>query len=143
MTTPDPRVDSRLLGRPAQFGGSEQAWSDWHFQFRAYSETLSDQMSTLLDAAETSAVALPLATLGTQATADGKKLFFVLAMLLSGPPLTILKSVERGNGLEAWRKLCERYEGASASRLHHLLSRIMAPDPFPADAQAFESALTS
>ena len=49
--------------------------------------------------------------------------------------------MERGNGFEAWRLLVERYEGANASRLHHMLQSIMRPKTFPQDSGGFEVAL--
>ena len=67
----------------------------------------------------------------------------MLAMTLQGPALLQLKRVDRNNGLETWRLLCQRYEGASAGRLHALLQRVMRPDPFPQDARGFEQALES
>ena len=50
-----------------------------------------------------------------------RKLFYSLTMLLQGPPLLLLKTLERGNRFEAWSLLVERYDGANASRLHHIL----------------------
>ena len=49
--------------------------------------------------------------------------------------------MERGNGFEAWRLLVERYDGANASRLHHMLQSVMRPKAFPPDVGGFEVAL--
>ena len=51
-----------------------------------------------------------------------------------------LKKKERGDSFEAWRLPVERYDGANASRLHHLQS-IVRPKAFPRDAEIFEVAL--
>ena len=60
-------------------------------------------------------------------------------MWLQGPPLLLLKRVERGNGFEACRLLVERYDGANASRLHHTQGSIMRPKAFPPDGGRLRS----
>ena len=74
------------------------------------------------------------------ATENARKMFHALTMLLQGPPLLQLKRKERGDGFEAWKLAGERYDGANASRLHHLQS-IVRPKAFPRDAGGFEVAL--
>ena len=51
-----------------------------------------------------------------------------------------MKKVERSNGPEAWRLLAERYEGANASRLHHMLQSVKRPKEFPQYSGGFEVA---
>ena len=84
---------------------------------------------------------ISLSSLGNVAVENARKMFYALTMLLQGPPLLLLKKVERGNGFEAWRLLVERYEGANASRLHQMLQSIMRPKTFPQDSGGFEVAL--
>ena len=134
-------LDARLLGRPPRFGGAEAEWADWVFQTRAYFDTLGDEVPTALDAAETAGRAVPLVTLRAPLQDASRKVYYVLAMLLHGPPLLMLRGVERGNGLEAWRLLKERYESATASRLHAMLQGILRPERFPETAPEFEAAL--
>ena len=99
-------------------------------------------MADHLDAVETdSERVIALSSLGDVAVENARKLFYALTMLLQGPPLLLLKKAERGNGFEAWRLLVERYEGANASRLHHVLQSIMRPKTFPQDSGGFEVAL--
>ena len=57
---------------------------------------------------------IPLSTVNEVATENPQKMFYLL-----------LKKVEPGNGFEAWRSLVERYDGANASRLHHILQSIV------------------
>ena len=135
-------VDARLLGRPAKFDGAEGSWSDWSFQLRAYAETLDSSMGVLLDAGEAQPDAvLSMANFPDQAQANSKKLYYVLAMLLTGSPLLILKKTERGNGFEAWRQLRNRYEASATSRLHHLLGSIMKPKAFAQDGSGLRVCL--
>ena len=76
-----------------------------------------------------------LSSLWEVATENAREMF-----CLWRPPPLLLKKVERGNGFEAWRLLVE-YEGANASRLHHMLQSIMRPKVFPQDSAGFEVAL--
>ena len=93
-------VDARLLGRPPRFTGIET----------------DSSMADHLDAVETNSErVIPLSTLGDVAVENAWKMFYSLTMLLQRPPLLLLKRVERGFGLEAWRQLVERYKGANAS----------------------------
>ena len=118
-------VDARLLDRPPRFTGIET----------------DPSMADHLDAVETNSErVIPLSTLGDVAVENAWKMFYSLTMLLQGPPLLLLKRVERGYGLEAWRQLMERKEGANASRLHHMLQSIMRPRAFPQDSGGFEVA---
>ena len=73
---------------------------------------------------------ITLSSLGDVAVENARKMFCALAVQLQGPPLLLLKKMERGNGFEAWGLLVERYEGANASRLHYVLQSIMRPKTF-------------
>ena len=82
--------------------------------------------------------AIPLSTVNEVATENARKMFYALTMLLQGPPFLLFKKVERGDGFEPWRLLVDRYDGANASRLHHMLQSIMRPKAFPQDAGGCE-----
>ena len=131
-------LDARLLGKPPRFGGSETEWADWSFQARAYMDLLDNEIADALDQAEAAGRAVPLHTLRAELQESSRKVYFVMAMLLHGPPLLLLRSVERGNGFEAWRRLRERYESATASRLHAMLQGILRPEQFGEKAAEFE-----
>ena len=133
--------DSRLLGRPSTFDGTETSWGDWNFQTRAYLETLHPEMGDVLDLAESSGAALPLSSLTTENKALSRQIFYVLVNLLKGPATLELRRCERGNGLECWRLLCQRYEQATTSRLAAMLNSILRPTPFAQDALGFETVL--
>ena len=108
---------------------------------RAYLDTLDRDMADLLDHAEFATMELDLAALSPPARALGQKVYYVLAMLLRGPALLLLRRCPRGHGFECWRSLRQRYEGSSSSRLHTILQRVLRPEPFPSDAMGFETAL--
>ena len=134
-------IDHRLLGRPSQFSGGEEAWSDWSFQTRAYFSTLDATLDELMEASEGRVQPLLLTALTAEQKSVSRKTYFVLAMLLKGPALLILKRCERSNGLECWRMLCARYEGVTSNRLHVMLQGILRPQMFPSETLGFETAL--
>ena len=44
------------------------------------------------------------------------QLYYLMVCLLSGPALRELKTMATGNGLEAWRKLSQKYEPKTRNR---------------------------
>ena len=52
-----------------------------------------------------------------------------------------LRRCEKGNGLECWRVLCQRYDQATTSRLAAMLQAILRPVPFAQDSVGFETAI--
>ena len=87
-------------------------------QARACFDTVNPSMADHVDAVETRVI--PLSTLGDVAVENARKMFYALTMLLQGPPLLLLKRMERGNRFEAWRQLVERYEGQCESTASHV-----------------------
>ncbi len=45
-------VDTRLIGKPAIFAGTQEAWTDWSFVFKAYCSALSPRLVALMEAAQ-------------------------------------------------------------------------------------------
>ena len=51
-------VDTRVLGRPDEWDGSEKAWPDWSFVMKAYAGAIDQELSTVMNGAEISTDAL-------------------------------------------------------------------------------------
>ena len=134
-------LDQRLLCRPSKFGGKDGDWNDWVFTTRAYLDTVDEANPDALDEIESTDKEIKLPSMSTKCREASRKTYFVLIMLLTGPPLLQLRSVERGNGYEAWRRLHERYDSSTTSRVASLLQSIMRPTAFPQDSAGFEAAL--
>ena len=96
-------------------------------------------MGDVLDLAESSGAALPLSRLTTENKALSRQIFDVLVNLLTA--MLELRRCGRGDGLECWRLLCQRYEQATTSRLAAMLNSILRPMTFAQDALGFETAL--
>jgi len=100
-------------------------------------------MAGIMDATEALNRAIVISELNAEGVAASRRVYFILAMLLEGTALLILKQAEKGNGLECWRHLNMRYEGVTDNRLHVMLQGILRPTPFPQDARGFEASLSS
>ena len=134
-------VDSRLLGKPPVFTGKDSDWADWCFSTQAYLETLGDGVADCIKTVLEQNRLLSLAGMRAGSQADAREIYFVLIMILKGPPLLLLRQVEKGNGYEAWRRLHDRYESQASARVAALLGQVLRPAAFPAEASAFETAL--
>ena len=137
-------VDSRLLGKPQRFLGSEDEWDNWSFTLRAYVVTLGDATWTApvwMDSVEALTAEVRNDALGDNARTFSTPFYYILAMLLGGPAMVTKRRVQRGAGLEAWRQLVVRYEKPAAGRVHALLQEILHPKQLPATAMEFETSL--
>ena len=133
--------DLLRLGRPPTFEGSEEAWQEWAFQARAFLSLLGDSVADDLIRVETAREKIEVDDLNEVRRGSARKVYYVLTMLLRGPPLAVLRQVEDSNGYEAWRQLTKRYDSNLAGRQHNLLSMILRPKQFPTEALAWEDAL--
>ena len=110
-------VDTRNLGRPSQFNGTDSAWWDWSVVFRSYAAlvhpALKDEMQRVerLSTAETNA-GLPEGE-QVQASSD---LYHLLLHSTSGPALDRVVNAGSAEGLRAWQLLVERYDPHIRSR---------------------------
>ena len=126
--------DLLRLGRPPTFEGSEEAWLEWAFQARAFLSLLGDSVADDLIRVESAREKIEVDDLNEVRRGFARKVYYVLTMLLRGPPLAVLRQVEDSNGYEAWRQLTKRYDSNLAGRQHNLLSMILRPKQFPTEA---------
>ena len=102
-------VDTRNLGKPSQFNGTDSAWMDRSVVFRSYAAlvhpALKDEMQRVerLSTAETNAGLLE----GEQVQASSD-LYHLLLHCTSGPALDRVVSAGSAEGLRAWQLLVER-----------------------------------
>ena len=110
-------VDTRNLGRPPQFNGTDSAWRDWSVVFRSYAAlvhpALKDEMQRVerLSTAETNAGLIEAEQV--QASAE---LYLLLLHSTSGPALDRVVSAGSAEGLRAWQLLVEIYDPHIRSR---------------------------
>ena len=103
----DELLDKRGIGTPSVLNGEEQKWPDWHFVFMSWASMLS---TTLANEMREARVGRPtiLARLPPDTQERNVQLFHILAMLVQGGALRVLRRVgESGqlHGYEAYRQL--------------------------------------
>ena len=140
-------MEGELLrfGRPPVFEGDEAQWQEWSFQAKAFLSLINDVVGEGLDRAQTSPIPVVFDNPPTDTQVPhvqaSRRVLYCLTMLLRGPPLGIVRSAPSGNGYEAWRLLCRRYDSDQAGRQHVLLKKILRPEPFSQRPLEWEDAL--
>ena len=110
-------VDTRNLGRPSQFDGTDSAWRDWSVVFRSYAALVHPalkremQRVELLPTAETNA-----GLLDDEQVHASTDLYQLLLHSTSGPGLDRVVNAGSAEGLRAWQLLVERYDPHIRSR---------------------------
>ena len=125
-------VDTRTVGKLEQFDGRPDRWGDWSFKARAWFGLLPESggvvVETLLDAAEEREDPIKGETLSEDQVRLARLVYNVLAQVCTGRALSVVRNVERGNGLECWRRLVREYEPASGARWSAMLAGILSPE---------------
>ena len=98
-------MDGRLLGRPRSYGGNSQDWYAFKFVFKAYVGVIPPPILTAMDRVEPMTDPVQISSLPEADKNIARNLSFLLAQVLSGPPLQLMMNIGEQNGLEAWRLL--------------------------------------
>ena len=119
-------IDTRMLGRPDTFDGSESKWGDWSTVMKAYAALCNASLVSALPASEVEAQEKRNSDLRDQLDVEASvALYYMLVLLTRNEPLNIVVKSGAGEGLLAWRRLVQRYDSAAATRLADLLLNIM------------------
>ena len=104
-------VDTRLLEKPGDFSGAQEAWRDWSTVFKVYAGAAVPRLQKLMDDAAKAAAPISNATiLEDDDRAASAQLYWMMLMIYKGAALNIVFLVGDSEGLEAWRQLTEQYE---------------------------------
>ena len=98
-------VDTRVLGRPDRWDGSEKAWPNWSFVMKAYAGAIDQDLSADMTTAECSTDAMSNDAMTGERKARSVQLHFVLIMLCTGRALDRIANAPHGWGMEARRTL--------------------------------------
>ena len=139
-------VDTRTVGKLDHFDGKPEHWQDWAFKARAWfgllPGTSTASVEMYLDGAESREEPILIEAQTPEVQELGRVIYNVLAQVLGGRALALIKNVPRGSGLEAWRRLAREYEPQSGARWSAMLSSVLAPAGWEAlGGNAFEDAL--
>jgi hypothetical protein len=102
-------LDSKLLSKPKRFSGKATDWGDFKFGFESWFGALAADLGNILDTASShNAEVIELTDLNQQKW--NRQLYSILATLLDGEALSLVKRVKNKSGLEVWRQLVQKYE---------------------------------
>ena len=122
------QIDTRMIGRPETFDGITTRWKDWPIVFRSYMGAAVPRLTDLMHQVEGSPEPAMNAVLPPEDARASQQLYFVLIMCTKGEPLDIVVNAGNGEGLEAWRLMCQRFEPVAHSRQAGMLLEILAWD---------------
>ena len=108
-------VDVRLLGRHREYDGNSTEWNAFKFVFKSYIGVVAHPMLAAMIHAETLNEPIVISGLSPEDTQLSRGLSFLLAQVLSGPPLQLMMNVGDQNGLEAWRLLLRSEQPVSGA----------------------------
>ena len=109
-------IDTRMLGRPDTFDGSESKWVDWRTVMKAPAALCNASLVTAMPATEVEAQEKRNSHLRDQLDVEASVvLYYMLVLLTRNEPLNIVVNSGAGEGLLAWRRLVQRYDSASES----------------------------
>ena len=128
---------------PDDFHGEESKWYEWSFQTRAYVAASKIFEAKYLREAEKNSDPITFDALDsvsrTNASSQGKdpdleaadahdrneQLYHLLSMLCKSAALTLVRHVEEGNGLEAWRQMSRKFDKRDDTSSMGLMQSIM------------------
>ncbi|CAE8610248.1 unnamed protein product, partial [Polarella glacialis] len=118
--------DLLKLGRPSLFSGKSDEWPDRVFSFRSFMHFTEMLNSKEMRAVEKHTTTIPQSALTDADKSRSTRLYYLLAVLLRGRALQILRATEPGAGFEAWRLLCHEFERKDEISAAGLLQAILS-----------------
>ena len=120
-------VDTRLLGKPSDFSGAQDAWRDWSTVFKGYAGAATPRLQMLSGECRGGNRADPNATiLDDDDRAASAQLYWMMLMICKGAALNTVFLAGESEGLEAWRQLTEKFESKMRTRLAGQLMSIFS-----------------
>ena len=120
-------VDTRLLRKPSDFSGAQDAWRDWSTVFKGYAGAAIPRLQKLMDDAAKAVAPIPNGTiLKENDRAASTQLYWVMLMICKCAALNIVVLAGDSEGLEAWRQLTEKYEPKMRTRFSGQLMSILS-----------------
>ena len=135
----------KVIRQPEIFAPATQEeirqWQDWRLSFRSWLFFAQEDFKKDLDKAERSDKPLDFIDLSLEEHERSEKLFSILTGVLRNRPLKILRSVEDGNGIDAWRALSQQMAPRTRSRSISLLQAYLGHPTFTRDKSILEQVL--
>ena len=118
-------IDTRREFKLVPYSGDDEHLPQWVVKFEVRSELVG--WSRQLDAAAASTLPIVNTTLEAEVQKISRQLYAIPVVKLEGKALGIVQLVNKGEGLEAWRQLNNKYEGKSWNRKVAWLRGILKP----------------
>ena len=120
-------LDTWGVAKPQTSDGGEAAWPAWCFVFESYALLLSKDLARHMDKACDLDEDPYIHEMADSAVELARVLYAILVSVVQNKALSILLNVEKGNGLQAWRRLKLEYEPKLPGRQATMLAGLIAP----------------
>ncbi|CAK0837809.1 unnamed protein product, partial [Prorocentrum cordatum] len=132
-------VDTKGIGKPSLFDGSESKYREWAAKFESFvvgvfGEQFRAVLEWSVERHDSIDRGLWQAAFGPHS--DGEidhidemvaQLHTAIQQLVTGEPFDITQNVDKGNGLECWRRLARRFDPSTGGRKRNLLKLVLSP----------------
>lgn len=119
-------IDSRVIGKPETFSGEHAKWKDWSVKFRSYAAAHNERLGKRLKEVEELTEKVLNAAQTPEDARASISLYYILVMVTAGVALDLVVNSGEQQGLEAWRRLVNRFEPRVRSRYAGLLLEILS-----------------
>ena len=103
-------MDTRLLGKPGDFSGAQEAWRDWSTVQRVRWCSVTRLQKLMDDATKATAPISNATILDDDDRAASAELYWMMLTICKCAALNTVFLAGESEGLEAWRQLTEKYE---------------------------------
>ena len=120
-------VDVKIVSNVDKFDGLDIHWRKFRLDFMIAVSNISLD-ATLSESEGVTALDLQWEILTGEQQVAAKKIYLLIAGLLSGKARTIFEGVQVNNGFLLWHNLCTEYENKSGNRATAMLTGLLAPN---------------
>ena len=133
-------VDNRGLAKPSNFDGNSD-FLQWKIRLESFVESVHGDFGQAMAWAEDETDPISNASMKTEfgeetpeqetipdLESKDAQLYAVLQTLCEKEAFTLVRSAGKGKGLEAWRRLCKRFDPSTGGRRRALLRSVLNPN---------------
>ncbi|CAK0875118.1 unnamed protein product [Prorocentrum cordatum] len=132
-------VDTKGIGKPSVFDGSEVKYREWAAKFESFvvgvfGEQFRAVLEWSVERQDSIDRGLWQAAFGPHSEGEidhidemVAQLHTAIQQLVTGEPFDITQNVDKGNGLECWRRLARRFDPSTGGRKRNLLKQVLSP----------------
>ena len=118
-------MDTRLLGKPGDSSGAQDAWRDWSAVLKGHAGAAVPRLQLTTKAAKATTPIFNATILDEVDRAASAQLCWMMLTICKGAALTIA-FLGDSEGLEAWKQLTEKYEAKIRTRFSGQLMSILS-----------------